>query len=265
MSGHALEVAAVGDRITHAWSLPDAKSLVTTAIELGVKAMSKKAGHGPVWSAILGKAAAELGGRAIEAIGDKPKCPRPSGEIEDGSPNTFVGPEARKVALADQAKVSCRRHKDKPIRQGSASVFVNNLPLARRTDETKCGARIGEGEPSVFAGKDTQDVLKADSALPAWLQSGVGAAVGIASGGSFDLAAASALGASIAGYAKAELATVEHALEGAVDEARALGMELEHRAEHLFEEAALRAAKFGQALSDGVASAAHSVLAAIGL
>ncbi|MBI4954316.1 MAG: PAAR domain-containing protein [Myxococcales bacterium] len=267
MSG-ALEVAAVGDRITHAFSLPDAKSLLATAVSLGQKAFSKKGGKDAVCAALVGKAVTELGGRALDAIGDKPRCPNPSGAIEDGSPDTFVGPAARPVALADQAKVSCRRHKDKPIRQGSASVWVNSRPLARRTDETKCGARIGEGEPTVFAGKDTQDCMPAEGTLPAWLKSGIGAVVEIVSHkGKLDLVAAVEIGASLAGLGTGDLDRAAAALEGAVEGVEELGVKLGKKVEGLFDDAvgAVRDAKLGQALADGCADAVFSVLGAFGL
>jgi hypothetical protein len=60
------------------------------------------------------------------------------------------------VALADFEKVPCDKHNDKPIRQGSEDVWINGLPVARRTDETACGAHVGEGEPTVLVGAQTQ-------------------------------------------------------------------------------------------------------------
>jgi uncharacterized Zn-binding protein involved in type VI secretion len=75
--------------------------------------------------------------------------------IEAGSVDTFIGVDVRPAATANEdIVVDCDNDSDGPIIQGAMSVFVNGLPFARRNDRLDCGARIGEGEPSILIGGD---------------------------------------------------------------------------------------------------------------
>jgi uncharacterized Zn-binding protein involved in type VI secretion len=157
-----LEVAAVGHRITHEDDLPDPREIALIAARLGTNELCKRQKNGLLLSVVLGMAI----GKAQEELDEAKKkdadkqqeneCPDPCGVIELGSENVFVGREQLMVAMVEHEKVPCEDHSDKPIRMGSPDVFVNKKPIARRTDETACGAFIGEGEATVFIGAQTK-------------------------------------------------------------------------------------------------------------
>ncbi|MBI4701652.1 MAG: PAAR domain-containing protein [Deltaproteobacteria bacterium] len=159
-----LEVAAVGYRVTHDDDLPDPREMVAQALLLGASELGKKDGRAGMLAGVVASALSQSSARAEEGDGDyeSPECPSPSGKIAKGSADTFVGRDKRPVAVADGFKIECRRHRDKPIRMGAAHVWVGGLPVARRTDETKCGAYVGEGEATVFVGADTQTRAERD-------------------------------------------------------------------------------------------------------
>ena len=80
-------------------------------------------------------------------------CPDPTGTIEEGSPDTFLGEAKRPAAVVDDdVVVPCEDCSDGPIVTGAAHVFVNGKPWARRLDQLDCGAYVGEGEPTVLIG-----------------------------------------------------------------------------------------------------------------
>ena len=161
----ALELAGVGHRITHSHRLADPRQIALIAAELGTEQLSQTAHQGAQVSALVGKTLSRTVQQQQDDGGESPKCPSPCGEILEGSPNTFVGKAQRQAATIDKYKVSCRRHRDKPIRQGSADVWINGLPVARRTDETRCGAHVGEGEPTVLVGEQSQTCSSLDMGL----------------------------------------------------------------------------------------------------
>lgn len=173
MTARAVEVveaAAVGDRITHKSDLPDAQVLDALRKQLGqlsgvlkdITALGSSR-RGGARSAVLGSALTRVmcqsslltvppcfpGSIAREPL-EAERCPSPSGSIVRGSEDTFIGREIRGAALVDHEPVDCDRHVDQVVATGSATVFVNDLPWARRMDETGCGALIGEGEATVW-------------------------------------------------------------------------------------------------------------------
>ena len=202
----ALELAGVGHRITHSSRLADPRQLTVMAVKLGTEQLCRAEHQGPIVSAMAGVALS----KAVEWVlkddgGSSPDCPSPCGEIQQGSPDTFLGKSSRQVAVVDQYEVSCHKHRDKPIRQGSADVWVNAAPVARRTDETRCGAHVGEGEPTVFVGEQSQtcsslDMGPVDATLHQALDMAIG--TGQSSGG---LGSALELGASLAGKVAREV------------------------------------------------------------
>jgi uncharacterized Zn-binding protein involved in type VI secretion len=159
----ALELAGVGHRITHKRRLPDPRQLTLCVVELAAGALAKREAEGPVTGALVGMAVSKATGLVLrDEGGESPECPSPCGTIKEGSPNTFLGKKAVAVALVDAQEVPCERHEDKPIRKGAEDVWVNGLPVARRTDETCCGAHVGEGEPTVLVGAQTQTCRSLD-------------------------------------------------------------------------------------------------------
>lgn len=185
-SRDALELAGVGHHITHAKHLPDPRQLALVGIELGAKELCRRANQGPVLSAIVGKAVSKLTEWMLqESGGGSSQSSSSCGEIQQGSPDTWLGKSQVQVALADKFDVSCHYpyHRNKPLRHGSEDVWVNGQPAARRTDETRCGAHIGEGEPTVLLGAQTQtcsslDMAPVDAALHQALDAVLGGGAG---------------------------------------------------------------------------------------
>jgi uncharacterized Zn-binding protein involved in type VI secretion len=136
-----LEAAGVGHRITHDDDLPEPREIVLIALSL-----LQKPGEG-------GAAAARLGRTLARDDSDPDAC----GELERGSRNTFIGRERRAAALADDdVDVACDRDSDGPVVEGARHVWVNRKRWARRSDELDCGARVGEGEPTILLGEDKE-------------------------------------------------------------------------------------------------------------
>jgi uncharacterized Zn-binding protein involved in type VI secretion len=77
-------------------------------------------------------------------------------------------------AIADFAMCSGMgpvAHPNSVIAQGSLTVFINNLPAARKTDKLVCGAAISSGCRSVIiGGEDAGTFLPIESEVPAWLE-----------------------------------------------------------------------------------------------
>jgi uncharacterized Zn-binding protein involved in type VI secretion len=207
----ALEMAGLGHRITHSRRLADPRQLTVLAVKLGTEELCRRNHQGALVSAMVGTALSKAVAQVVEDEGgESPKCPSPCGDIPQGSPDTFLGKDQRQVAVVDQFDVSCRKHSDKPIRQGSADVWVNAVPVARRTDETRCGAHVGEGEPTVLVGAQSQtcsslDMGAVDAALHQALDLAIGSGKGSGEGG---LESALSLGANMAGRAAREVQQV---------------------------------------------------------
>ena len=152
-----LEAAGVGHRITHEDDLPPPRTLAVTAIaRLG----ATPRGSGAMTAVNVGRTL------TVQSLGelegeDPGEAPDPSGAIEEGSPNTFMGQEMRPIATADEEiDVPCEDHSDGPILTGALTVFVNGKPIVRRTDELDCGAFVGEGEPTVLIGGPTTEWIE---------------------------------------------------------------------------------------------------------
>jgi uncharacterized Zn-binding protein involved in type VI secretion len=204
-----LEMAGMGHRITHSNRLADPRQVSVLAVKLGAEELGRRNHQGAVVGVTTGAALSRPVQQLQDEGGESPKCPSPCGDIPQGSPNTLLGKEQRQVAIVDEYEVSCRRHRDKPIRQGSADVWVNAAPVARRTDETRCGAHIGEGEPTVVVGEQSQtcsslDMGPVDAALHQALHLGLGSGQSVGVG----LESALSVGATMVGRAAREVEEV---------------------------------------------------------
>jgi uncharacterized Zn-binding protein involved in type VI secretion len=139
------EAAGVGHRITHEDDLPEPKEVLPRVVEHVAAAMA----HGDGGASL----SAKLGAQDQQQGGEAGDCPGPTGKIEEGSPDTFLGPSKRPAAVVDDDMVvPCEDCSDGPIVTGAAHVFVNGKPWARRMDPIDCGAYVGEGEPTVLIG-----------------------------------------------------------------------------------------------------------------
>jgi len=204
-----LEAAGVGHRITHEGDLPPARELLYTALLWANGAVAQQHGDGALLAALLAEAASAVGpDDEVEEVGDRAECPDPTGAIEEGSVDTFIGPERRACALVDEAiAVPCENDSDGPIVQGAAHVWVNRKRLARRTDELDCGARIGEGEPTVLIGAPAEGAADKEPDREAFLDATL-LAVLLSTGalGDPDAAWGAQLGAIMAGHDPEEVA-----------------------------------------------------------
>jgi uncharacterized Zn-binding protein involved in type VI secretion len=103
-----------------------------------------------------------LAGAEIGKLFDGELC----GVVITGSPDTFL--ERRRAARAGVDQVSdgavC-------IAQGSATVFVNNAPLARRTDHAVCGGLLVGVSRHTFIGGPARTVIEYRSEIPGWITS----------------------------------------------------------------------------------------------
>jgi uncharacterized Zn-binding protein involved in type VI secretion len=161
--GPSLPAARKGDRITHHADLDDSSVGGTLGAALG--ALVAEVGHAGAMAAQIG---AGLASSARDAAGKIKMSLRTvtahqtSGQIEDGSADTFLGGPDLPAALVAAQKIDCHHHRDKPIQKGSVSVFVNGKLLARASDPTACGAMICDGAQTVLIGG-----APADGAPPA--------------------------------------------------------------------------------------------------
>jgi uncharacterized Zn-binding protein involved in type VI secretion len=148
------EAAGVGHRITHEDDLPPPLGVVAQVIKPDLGGIASQDGQGPSLAAKISASLANQVQHELQIEGEPGgDCPDPCGQLELGSENTFVGPAQRPAAIADEEMDhDCNWHADGPVLTGARFVFVNGLPWARRNDELDCGARIGEGEPTVFIG-----------------------------------------------------------------------------------------------------------------
>lgn len=159
-TGGALQLAGVGHRITHEGDIPEAVEIAERTLRHAEHTLERGRRPDAKLALAIGAALAvfkKLGGGAKTGESDdaeKP-CPDPCGAIEAGSPNTFLGKQRRAVALSADKGLPCADHDDDPIREGSANVWINGKRAARRTDETECGAQIGEGDNTVWLGAET--------------------------------------------------------------------------------------------------------------
>lgn len=88
------------------------------------------------------------------------------GPIKKGSTDVFIGGKGA-ARWVDEAECS----KDPPtqiIVEGSDTIFVNNLPLARVGHKLLCGAVIDEGEPSIIVDGTTRRCAIPKSEVPLW-------------------------------------------------------------------------------------------------
>lgn len=199
----ALEAARFGDEIGHTSAMKGLLAglviglLVTGAVMLAVGATVATGGAAAVviGGLIAGTAGGGLAGMKIGAHFDSD----PMGPIISGSLDTFLGAGRRPAARAKRDNVLCKNHAKKVIAQGSTDVFINKFPAARRTDGTKCSAKIRDGQPDVFFGGPTGTYEPMDAEVPGWLVTTLEVAAligaGIATGGAiFTVGIGAALG-----------------------------------------------------------------------
>ena len=132
--------------------------LVGLAVGAGVALMI---GTGGLLAPLVIGAAAGFAGAAFSGAGAKMADVTGNILAESGSPNVYF--ENKKVArVTDVAK--CDRHSGKkPIIEGSKTIFINDLPLARIGHKIKCNAVIQKGCETIFADNTTQSYGEPDA------------------------------------------------------------------------------------------------------
>jgi uncharacterized Zn-binding protein involved in type VI secretion len=153
--------ARKGDRFSHNSHFSDSSNEVLIAVVVG--GLSSQAGSGGAMCSAFGAgmSSAHAGGVKKGSVTVRDVVPNStSGEIEDGSKNTFA--VNLPLALAAFEKVSCDHHSDKPIRTGSKTVFANRKHVARQADTTCCGALICDGAETVLVGGPPDDSAPSD-------------------------------------------------------------------------------------------------------
>lgn len=86
--------------------------------------------------------------------------------LAPGSPDVLIGYK-RAARMTDLAQCS-KEPAPVPIIEGSATIFVNSLPLARIGHKLLCGAVVDEGVESVFIDSTTVACAQASPEVPVW-------------------------------------------------------------------------------------------------
>ncbi|KQM23712.1 MULTISPECIES: RHS repeat-associated core domain-containing protein [unclassified Sphingomonas] len=120
----------------------------------------------PLVGAAVAFGAGAAGGFVTTAIaGAGAKTATLSGPINTGSPNVFL--EGKKAArVTDTA--ACTKHPGTPpsaIIEGSETIYINSLPMARIGHKLSCDAVVQEGCTTIFADNTTGSYGTPDAAL----------------------------------------------------------------------------------------------------
>jgi uncharacterized Zn-binding protein involved in type VI secretion len=148
-----LAAARKGDRISHQAKFDDSSAALGVALGEAISIASPGAVACAIGAGASGGTSRSVSLRDVEP---KSAC----GAIEDGSVDTML--MMTPAALVAAEKVDCHHHRDKPIRSGAATVFVNAKRLARAGDETGCGALIVDGAATVRVGGPPSDSAPVD-------------------------------------------------------------------------------------------------------
>ncbi|MGG4624319.1 polymorphic toxin type 46 domain-containing protein [Serratia odorifera] len=150
-------------------------------------------------------AGASAGGRLGEVLGSMSWAPRHvTGVLVDGSPNVYINGRAAIRAHLSFGECAEDGPAKKVVAQGSAKVYINDLPAARINDLLACSAEIHSGSPNVIIGGDTEQTDEIEPEIPAWvnwtlLAVGAGAAAVLASPAIAILGTLGGLGGGFAG------------------------------------------------------------------
>ncbi|POA89979.1 RHS repeat-associated core domain-containing protein [Pseudomonas protegens] len=108
--------------------------------------------------------------KAGESIGRMTKAP--AGGITSGSSNVRIN--GLSAAQVQGSLGICTKHPVPPmVAEGSAKVFINGLPAARKGDKLTCGSVIDSGSENVFIGAEKEPYLPIDDEVPEWLRTTV--------------------------------------------------------------------------------------------
>ncbi|MCX2890615.1 DUF6531 domain-containing protein [Pseudomonas sp. DCB_BI] len=182
------EAARLHDEIAHTSAL--AGFLVGAALGLAlIVAVAFATATCGLGVALIAGLLAGVGGMVLTSFGEAAgkMFSTPAGGIETGSPNVFIN--GFKAAQVEGSEADCKKHPNpRPlVAEGSAKVFYNGLPAARKGDKLTCGGVIDSGSANTFIGAEREQYLEIQDEVPEWLRTTVdilmalaGSAVGIA-------------------------------------------------------------------------------------
>lgn len=169
--------AAVGHQVAHSYALLGFLASVAIGVVAacavgalfatgvgGLVLLGAAAGYG-VLAGFYGTAISD----ALSSLGSR------AGPIKNGSTDVFIG---GKGAARWVDEVECS--KDPPMQiivEGSETIFVNNLPLARVGHKLLCGAVIDEGDSSIIVDRTTRRCAIPKSEVPLWARVAVDLAI----------------------------------------------------------------------------------------
>ncbi|MCX4160654.1 MULTISPECIES: DUF6531 domain-containing protein [Paraburkholderia] len=146
--------ACVGDKVAHSSAFWGIVAGIAVGVAIGVAVAATVATGGLAGAVIVG--ACMAGGLTLgSALASASQhMGSDCGEIKTGSDDVYF--EGKKVARVTDL-VACEHHSSmpQPIVDGSKTIFINNLPLARIGHETHCSGKINSGRNSIWIDKTT--------------------------------------------------------------------------------------------------------------
>lgn len=161
--------ATVGHQVAHSHAFAGFLASVVVGALVAVAAGALIAATGGLAAAvIIGAAAGGLAGGFLGGAigGAAAKLGTRTGPITSGSPNVFIG--SQRVARMTDVAACSKESAPQPIIEGSATIFVNGLPMARIGHKLLCGATVDEGAPSVFMDNTTVACAQPAPEIPLW-------------------------------------------------------------------------------------------------
>ena len=159
--------ARMGDPVAHSNAMMGLLAGAALAAALTV-AVVATGGMAAVAAGALIAGGVAGGALAGEYIGAASMGP-PTGAIANGSPTVMTN--GRPAALTNITMALCAKEygAPQPVAQGAATVFVNQMPAARKGDKLVCGAAIAAGSPNVYMDDSTVTTLPIAADVPPWL------------------------------------------------------------------------------------------------
>jgi len=164
------EPAVLGHRIAHSFGFFGALGGMVGGLLAGIAvgalaavAVAATIGSGGLLGPVIIAAAAGGGGAFVGSMiaGAGAKAADVTGALNSGSPDVFF--EKRPVARVTDTAI-CSKHSAPPqIAEGSQTIFVNGLPLARIGHKTTCAAVIQDGCKTITADDTTGQYGKIDA------------------------------------------------------------------------------------------------------
>ncbi|MGH8781196.1 RHS repeat-associated core domain-containing protein [Paraburkholderia sp.] len=181
--------ACVGDKVAHSSAFWGIVAGIAVGVAIGAAVAATVATGGLAGAVIVG--ACMAGGLTLgSALASASQhMGSDCGEIKTGSDDVYF--EGRKVARVTDL-VKCDHHSDmpQPIVDGSKTIFVNGLALARIGHETHCSGKINSGRNSIWIDRTTAqygpknpELTAGQEFLAGLLGAAIGAGVGKWAGG----------------------------------------------------------------------------------